>query len=262
MYGAIIGNIAGSIYEGSPATGFTFQILTPSSFLTSDTVLTLAIADALLNKNPIEKTLKEYGKRYPTNYGFKFMNWLSESGYEPYGSFGNGSAMRVSSVPYFCKSEKDVKILSEKSAAVTHDHDEGKKGAYAVSLAIFLALKGSTKEEIRKKVTEATKYDLTRTVEQIRPHHRFNDTCQGSVPEAICAFLDSNDYESAIRNAIYLGGDADTQACIAGAIAEAYYKEIPLKFQEFAQEKMANFPEFIAIIEKFYKKFNYGVKFS
>ena len=262
MYGAIIGDIAGSVYEFRPTSASNFPILTPSSVLTDDTVLTIAISDALLNKLDIAKAIKEYGKRYETSYGLRFAQWLKNDGYEPYNSFGNGSAMRVSSVSYFCKTEKDVKLLSEKSASVTHNHEEGIKGAYAVSLAIFLALKGATKEEIRQKVSKATNYDLSRNVAQIRPTYSFNDTCQGSVPEAICAFLESHDYESSIRNAIYLGGDADTQACISGSIAEAYYKEIPLKFKEFADSKMETFPEFKSVIDKFYKKFNYNVKFS
>jgi ADP-ribosylglycohydrolase len=153
------------------------------------------------------------------------MLWLGSSGIKPYNSLGNGSAMRVSPVAHAYDSEESVLMHAKKSAECTHNHPEGIKGAQATALTIYLARSGADKEDIRRRITERFEYDLERTVDSIRPDYRMNITCPGSVPEAIIAFLDSTDFEDAIRNAVSLGGDADTQAAIAGAIAETYYEE-------------------------------------
>ena len=193
--------------------------------------LTVAVADALLGECNYEHALRTYTRRHPLRgYGGHFLQWAAASRMGPYNSFGNGSAMRVSPVAYAFDSEDDVLREAARTAGCTHNHPEGIKGAQATALAVFLARKGENKESIRRHVSERFGYDLSRTVDEIRPGYAFDVTCQGSVPEAIIAFLDSCSYEDAVRNAISLGGDSDTQACIAGAIAEAHYRDIPAEF--------------------------------
>ena len=239
MLGAILGDICGSVYEFNPVKRYNFPLLTEASAFTDDTVLTLAIADALMNKKDIAKTLREYARYYSwRGYGKRFHDWVWGETDEPYWSFGNGSAMRVSSVGYLYDSLEDVLLNAEKTAEVTHNHPDGIKGAQAVALAIFLARKGASKEEIRHEIETRFRYNLSRTIAEIEKKYYFNETCQGSVPEAIIAFLESDDYESAIRNAIWLKGDADTQACIAGGIAEAFYKATPSHLNHFVYEKL------------------------
>lgn len=230
MYGAIIGDIVGSVFEHAhpPIKTTVFDLFSSRSFFTDDTVLTCAVADAILNHKEYGSTILQYGRAYPgRGYGGRFKRWLFTDPPIPYGSFGNGSAMRVSPVGFAFDTIKSVLLEAEKTAVPTHDHPEGVKGAQATALAVFLARTGSTKEEIRNEISSRFGYDLNRTCDQIRPAYKFDVTCQGSVPEATIAFLDSTDYESAIRLAISLGGDADTLACITGGIAQAFYGVIP-----------------------------------
>jgi len=228
MLGAIVGDIIGSVRENLRIKRKDFNLFPRLSSYTDDTVLTVAVADAILNGKSYGKTIKAYARQHPLRgYGPKFMLWMLSPGIKPYNSLGNGSAMRVSPVSHAYDTEETVLQYAKESAECTHNHPEGIKGAQATSLAIFLARSGADKDEIRKQVTAKFGYDLDRTVDAIRPDYRINLTCPGSVPEAIVSFLDSTDFEDAIRNAVSLGGDADTQAAIAGAIAEAYYKEIP-----------------------------------
>ena len=228
MIGAIAGDIAGSVYETFRTKRKDFSMFTPVSTFTDDTVLTVAVADAILSGGDYGKFIKKYARRHPLRgYGPRFLLWMLKPGGKPYNSLGNGSAMRVSPVAHAFESEKEVLREARKSAECTHNHPEGIKGAEATALAVFLARSGADKESIRSAIETRFGYNLSRTVDEIRPHYSVNLTCQGSVPEAIIAFLDSSSFEDAVRNAVSLGGDADTQACIAGAIAEAHYKTIP-----------------------------------
>lgn len=239
MIGAIAGDIIGSVYERLHTKQKDFRLFTLASTFTDDTVLTIAVADAILTGSDYGHTIKTYARRHPTRgYGSKFMQWMVSSITKPYNSFGNGSAMRVSPVAHAFSLLPEVLEHAKRSAECTHNHPEGIKGAQATALAVYLARHGSDKEDIRAAVEERFGYDLSRTIETIRPGYSFDITCRGSVPESIIAFLDSTSFEDAVRNAVSLGGDADTQACIAGAIAEAYYKEIPLEILQNIRSKM------------------------
>jgi len=227
MIGAIAGDIIGSVYEAHPIKTEDFPLFSPGCRFTDDTVLTVATADSILTGKGYAVAYKEWGRLFPhAGYGGMFRQWLRSDSSEPYNSFGNGSAMRVSPVGFAFDSL--VKVLEEakKSAEVTHNHPEGIKGARAVAAAIYLARTGKSKNEIKEYIETTFDYDLRATLTEIRPHYRFDPTCQGSVPQAIIAFLESSSYEDAVRKAISLGGDTDTQACITGGIAQAYYKTI------------------------------------
>lgn len=239
MLGAIVGDIIGSVRENLRTKRKDFKLFLPISFYTDDTVLTVAVADAILNGKDYAKSIKAYARRHPfRGYGPKFMVWMLSPGYKPYNSLGNGSAMRVSPVAHAYDSVEAVLYHAKESAECTHNHPEGIKGAQAVSLAVFLARKGADKEDIRKEISTRFDYDLARSVEDIRPNYHINLTCPGSVPEAIIAFLDSTSFEDAVRNAVSLGGDADTQAAISGAIAETFYNGIPSSILEKAWAKI------------------------
>lgn len=229
LYGTVFGDIAGSTYEWHPAKDYHFNLLPNNSHFTDDTVMTAAVATWLMteprNSETLIKSLQLFGSLYPyAGYGRNFFNWLRDPKPQPYYSWGNGSAMRVSPCAWIAKSLGEAETLAKKSAEVTHNHPEGIKGAQAVAAAIYMARKGASKKEISDYITATYDYDLTRTISEIKSMgYKFDVSCDGSVPEAIIAFLESNDFEEAIRLAIYLGGDADTQAAIAGSIAEAYY---------------------------------------
>ena len=211
---------------------------------------TLAVADCLLRGKPYAATLRDYGRRYPDRgYGGMFRKWLASDDMGPYQSFGNGSAMRVSPVGFAMGSIDEVLAEAKRSAEVTHDHPEGIKGAQALALAVFLARRGADKETIRGEIAGRFGYDMQRTVAAIRPRYKFDVTCQGSVPEAILAFLDSDDVEHALRLAISLGGDADTLACMAGAVAQAYYKRVPAAIVAEVQVRLT--PELWALTLEF-----------
>lgn len=222
MWGALAGDIIGSVYEGSSVKTEGFPLFSSSSGFTDDTVLTVASAAAILEEKSYESALREYGRRYPSaGYGISFFNWLIADDSGPYYSWGNGSAMRVSPVGLAFENRDLVMREAKKSAAVTHNHPEGIKGAQAVALAIFLARQRQEKEEIRRKIADLFNYDLSRSIETIRPEYTFDVSCQGSVPEALICFFDSSGYKDTVRKAVSLGGDSDTQACIAGAVAHS-----------------------------------------
>ena len=228
MLGAIAGDIIGSVYENVRTKKKDFRLFTPLSIYTDDTVLTVAVADAILKGSDYGLSIRSYARRHPLRgYGHKFLLWMLSPSAGPYNSLGNGSAMRVSPVAHAFRQEEEVLEQAKLSAECTHNHPEGIKGAQATALAIFMARNKADKQDIRESISGRFGYDLSRRVEEIRPAYRINLTCPGSIPEAITAFLDSDDFEDAVRNAVSLGGDADTQAAIAGAIAEAYYGRIP-----------------------------------
>jgi len=227
MLGAIIGDIIGSVYEWDNIKTKDFPLFSEHGFLTDDTVMTIAIADALLKGGEMDDfidSMKKFGRLYPdSGYGDRFDSWLSSDDREPYNSWGNGSAMRVSPCAWFAESLGEAETFAERSAAVTHNHPEGIKGAQATAAAIYLARTGKSKSEIKEYIQSKYGYDLNRTLDKIRPVYRFNETCKKTVPEAIIAFLESTDFEDAIRNAISIGGDSDTIAAITGSIAEAAF---------------------------------------
>jgi len=215
MLGAIAGDMNGAPYERLPIKSKDINILVAE--FTNDTVLTVAIADWILNRTDCAATLKEYARRYHNlPYGGSFRGWFNSDDSQPYYSFGNGSAMRVSPVGFACNSVAEVLDCSRRSAEVTHNHPEGIKGAQATALAVFLAREGRSKEYIRCEIATRFGYPLDRTVDDIRPGYHFDVSCQGSVPEAIISFLDSDSYMDAVKYAISLGGDADTMACMPG----------------------------------------------
>lgn len=228
LIGAICGDIIGSWYEFCATKHRDFELFNSRSGFTDDTVCSIAVADALMNGNDFTGSLTHWCRKYPrAGYGRNFKNWFMQDNPQPYNSWGNGSAMRVSAVGVYANSIDEVLYLAEKSAAVSHNHPEGIKGAQATALAIHLALIGKSKAEIKEQIELRFGYDLNRKYADIQPDYGFDVSCQGSVPEAIIAFLESTDYESAIRMAVAYGGDADTQAAITGGIAAAYYGEIP-----------------------------------
>lgn len=228
MLGAIAGDIIGSVYEAAPVKTTEFPLFSPASRFTDDTVMSVALADALLRDAPYAACMRRWGRRYPdAGYGRAFHAWLMDEAAGPYQSWGNGAAMRVSPVGFACASEAALLEQAARSAAVSHDHPEGIRAAQAIALSIFLARHGEDKGAIRRRITAGFGYNLRRTLAQIRPHYRFDVSCQGSVPESLIAFFESQDYESAVRNAVSLGGDSDTMACIAGGVAQAYYGGVP-----------------------------------
>ena len=228
MFGAIAGDIIGSVYERQNIKSTEFPLFGEDSRFTDDSVLTIAVAHAILDKLDYADTLKLYGRKYPNaGYGGSFRNWIFSSNNNPYNSWGNGSAMRVSPVGWAFNTAEEVLREAEKSAAVTHNHPEGIKGAQSVALAILMARKGEGKESIKQEIESRFGYNLSRRLSEIRPNYQFDVSCQGSVPESIIAFLESESFEDAVRLGVSIGGDSDTIACIAGSIAEAFYKEIP-----------------------------------
>jgi len=231
MIGAIAGDMIGSVYETSPIKTVEFPLFSPESCFTDDTVMTIAMAEVLLADEPYDfvTAMKTWFNRYPhVGYGKTFARWAAHpTDREPYQSWGNGSAMRVSPVAWACASIEEVLRVAAASAAVTHDHPEGIAGAQAVAGCVFLARTGATKAEIRAFAAGIYGARLDRTLASIRPGYGFDVSCRGSVPEAIIAFLEAESVEGALRNAVSLGGDSDTQACIAGAIAEGFYGGVP-----------------------------------
>lgn len=254
MLGAIAGDVIGSVYEGRGIKTKDFPLFRPLSTFTDDTVLTVAVAYAILHDEPYGATLKAFGRRYPhAGYGGNFYRWLWQEDSTPYNSWGNGAAMRVSPVGFAFDARATVLREARRTAVVSHDHPEGVKGAQATALAVLLARRGRPKAEIRDAIGTSFGYDLDRRLAEIRPRYRFDVSCQGSVPESIIAFLEARSVEDAIRGAISLGGDSDTMACIAGAIAEAHYGGVP---EGLAREVRARLPvEFRAVIDAFYERY-------
>lgn len=250
MIGAIIGDVIGSVHEHAATRTTEFPLFTPDSRFTDDTVLTIATADALMSDGDYQRAYRMWGARYPyAGFGKAFRGWLRSAHPRPYQSWGNGSAMRVSPVAFAFDSTADVLAEAERSAVVTHDHPEGIKGAQATALVVYLARQKVSKPQIRAEIAERFGYDLSRSIEEIRPGYAFDVSCQGSVPQAITAFLETENLEAAIRAAISLGGDSDTQAAIAGAAAAAYDQDVP---HELVQKARQGLPaEMIEVLDKF-----------
>ena len=239
MIGAIVGDVIGSYFEHYPTKYTDFELFSENSFFTDDTVLTVAVADWLLRGGDLRTYFHDYVDRYPgAGYGGTFLNWAQCRERDPYGSWGNGSAMRVSPVAYARESLPEVLRLAEQTAAVTHNHPDGILGALAVAGCVFVTRQGGSKEDVRTFVKTEIGYDLSRTIDSIRPFYSFDVSCAGSVPEAITAFLESNSVEHAIRLAISLGGDSDTMACIAAAIAEPFFGGVPDELWLPARERL------------------------
>lgn len=249
ILGAIIGDTVGSIYEFNNHKSVNFPLFDPRCEFTDDSIVTVAVAKWLVTDKEhtfekLEECLVDFGKRYPNpmgGYGGGYIRWLffpqnlksygetepSKSGRHPYNSWGNGSAMRVSAVGWAFDTLEETLEIAKRSAEITHNHPEGIKGAQATAAAIFLARTGKSKQEIKDYIEKTFGYDLSRTCDEIRPKYHFDGSCQGTVPEAMIAFLESKDFESAIRLGVSIGGDTDTLVCITGGIAEAFYKDIP-----------------------------------
>ncbi len=260
LYGAAIGDTIGSKYEFCNIKSKDFPLFSEGCSYTDDTIMTIAVADALLSSNGDKETfskalvaqMQAYGKKYPYpqgGYGGKFAGWLCSNDPKPYNSFGNGSAMRVSPCGIYAVTLEEALSLAEISASVTHNHPEGVKGAKAVAAAIFMAKSGACKEEIKEYV-EGNFYPLNETIDEIRLNYRFNETCQATVPQAITAFIESTNFEDAVRNAVSIGGDTDTVAAITSSIAWVYYyasasQELIAKINSYLPE------EFIKVILSF-----------
>ena len=234
MYGAILGDIIGSPYEFDRGDKTKeFPLFSKRSVFTDDSVMTVAVAEALLDsagksdeeiKNAIAASMRSWGKRYPNaGYGARFIRWLFNEQMGPYNSYGNGSAMRVSSAGWLYDTIEETRRTARLTAEVTHGHPEGIIGAEATASAIFMSRNGASKEEIKDYIVRDFGYDLSRSCDEIRPGYHHVESCQESVPEAVTAFLEGESFEDAVRNAVSLGGDTDTLACIAGSIAEAFY---------------------------------------
>lgn len=254
MIGAVAGDIIGSVYERRQIKTKDFPLFHPDCHFTDDTVLTVAIADAILTGGSYLRSVLEIGRRYPgAGYSSIFSRWLFSENPQPYNSWGNGAAMRVSPVGFACSTENEVLQQAAETAQISHNHPEGIRGAQATALAVFLARTSRDKQQIRQEITDRFGYDLNRTVEEIRPRYSFDVSCQGTVPEAVLAFLDSISYEDAVRNAISLGGDSDTLACITGGIAEAFYGGIPADIRTRVQQYLT--PDLWRVVEEFCQKY-------
>ena len=229
MLGAIIGDIVGSIYEFCNIKSTNFQMFSRFSNFTDDTVMTLAVAKWLIEDEAhtihyLIYCMQELGNRYPNaGYGGRFGMWLEEDNPQPYNSWGNGAGMRVSPVGLYAKTLDEALALAALTASVSHNHPEGVKGAQAIATSVFLCKEGKSKAEIKEYVEKTFDYNLDRTIAEIRPKYEFDESCQGSAPEAIIAFLEGNSFEEVIRLAISLGGDSDTIGAMAGAIAACCY---------------------------------------
>lgn len=254
MFGAIIGDIVGSVYEWDRIKTKTFPFFTDACFFTDDSVCTAAVADILLHDLNPAVTLQAWCRQYPAcSYGGNFRHWIYAESPEPYHSYGNGAAMRVSPAAFLNRNDLTAALAAaDKVTEITHNHPEGMKGARATTHAIWLAFQGKSPEIIRRVIASEYSYDLTQAVDTIRPSYFFDESCQGTVPEAIICALESDSFEDAVRNAISLGGDADTLAAIAGPIAEAMHG-IPDAIQEHAVSRyFTEAPDMLEIIQKLY----------
>lgn len=255
MLGAIVGDIVGSIYEFNNHRSKDFPLFSGGCDFTDDTVLNVAVADCLMNQGSYAEYIKNYTRKYPNRgYGGRFAQWIRFESMEPYNSWGNGSAMRVSAVGFAFDDLEMVMQEAKRSSEVTHNHPEGIKGAQATALAIYMARQGQSKEQIKSAIAKSFSYDLDRTLDEIRPVYQFNESCQETVPEAVIAFLESTDFEDAIRNGISLGGDSDTLTCITGGIAEAFYGGVP---QDIAEKALSYLPKVMReVVEEFRARYN------
>jgi len=254
MIGAIIGDIVGSPYEGRRMkfSDYDFPLFNEKSTFTDDTILTIATAKAILENISYKDAYLELGRKYcDKGYGSAFQIWLNSKDPQPYNSWGNGSAMRVSPVGFLFNDPEKILIEAEKSASVTHDHIEGIMGAQSIALAIYHARNGVNKKEIQKIISEKFGYEFIKNVAFYKANWKFDTTCKRTIPQAMTAFFESDDYESCIRYSVLMGGDTDTIACIAGSLAEAYYKYIP---EEISKEALSRVPdEFLSVIKNFHK---------
>lgn len=260
LLGAIAGDIIGSKYEfmRNAIKIKNFELFPEESGFTDDSVLTIALADSIVNNIPYADNLRKYYRLYPdAGYGLRFREWCEDPSMKAYNSFGNGAAMRISPVGYAYNDIDTIVMKAKEFADVTHNHIEGVKGARATALSIFFARSGYSKQNIKDTIGMMFGYDLDKHVDDIRPTYRFDESCQGTVPQAIISFLDSTDFEDAIRNAVSLGGDADTLACITGSIAQAYYGEVPKHIVDKVYEKLDD--RIIGVMEAFDKYID-GVK--
>ncbi len=258
MYGAILGDIIGSVYEWDNIKTKDFPLLIPQSRFTDDSAMTVAVAEALLDalgkdraarRDAVIRSMQKWGRRYPNaGYGGRFYDWLYDRHPHPYNSWGNGSAMRVSSAGWLYDTLEETLQAAEDTAIVTHNHPEGIKGAQCVAAVIFLLRNGKTKEEIRTFVTDTFGYDLSRTCDEIRPGYKFDVSCQGTVPQAVTAFLEGTGFEDVIRTAVSLGGDCDTLTCIAGGMAEAMYG-VPEELKEECRKRLK--PDMVKVLDRF-----------
>jgi ADP-ribosyl-[dinitrogen reductase] hydrolase len=254
LIGTIAGDMIGAPYERMKAAKLIGMPLFNRRFsFSDDTVMTIATASKLVNNSDYTTEYQRFGRKYPNRgYGGMFMQWIKNDHPEPYNSYGNGSGMRVSPVAYFFETLEEVLAEAEASASVTHNHPEGIKGAQAIAAAVFMARKGHSKAEIKAFIEERFEYNLNRTLDEIRPTYTFDVTCQGSVPEAIIAFLESADFEDCVRLAISIGGDTDTIAAMAGGIAEAFYGGVPSHIYD---EVVSRLPEeMIKVLSDFAEK--------
>ena len=256
MIGAISGDVIGSVHEGALAKAKDFPLFVPHSTFTDDTVLTVAVACAIREGADFSTSIRRWGRRYPhAAYGAWFRDWLFREDAAPYNSFGNGSAMRVAAVGWAFDDLDVVLREATKSAEVTHNHPEGIKGAQAVAAAILVARTGQTKDQIAALLADRFGYDCSMGLTTLQRRGGFDVTCQGTVPAAAVAFLQSTDFEDAVRNAVSFGGDADTLACIAGAMAEAHYGGVPPEIQAEVLSRLD--PELRAEVRAFARM--YGV---
>ncbi len=257
MIGAIVGDMVGSVYERRPIKRIDFPLFQPACRFTDDTVMTVAVAQALVRDQPYVQALQELGRRHPhAGYGASFSQWLKQDQPQPYHSWGNGAAMRVSPVGWAFDSPEQVLRQARLTAEISHNHPEGIKGAQATALAVYLARRQFDKPAIKTEISRRFGYDLDRRIMDIRPDYRFDVSCQGSVPEAIIAFLESESFEDAVRLAVSLGGDSDTLACIAGAMAEPFYGGVPKHIWEDAQWRLT--PDLTEIVDAFCRRFGCG----
>lgn len=265
MYGAILGDIIGSPFEFDQGDKTkTFKLFSPGANFTDDSVMTIAVAEALMKvgiegdvddirKNVVD-SMQDWGNRYPNaGYGGNFRRWLHKPNPEPYGSYGNGSAMRVSAAGWLYETLERTREVAKATADVTHNHPEGIKGAEATASCIYMARHGASKEEIKAYVEKEFAYNLDRTLDEIRPTYHHVESCQESVPQAIIAFLESTDFEDAIRGVISIGGDTDTLAAITGSIAEAFYG-VPMELQEECRMRISS--EMIKVLDAFDQRLN------
>ena len=254
MIGAIAGDVIGSIYEGGNAISPSFVLFDDDCRFTDDTVLSVAVADWLMHGGSLAAKFHDYYHRYPhAGYGGRFIHWAHHRHVTPYNSLGNGSAMRVSPVGFACDTLKETLKKAEESAVVTHNHPEGIRGAQAVAAAIFLARNGSSKEAIRDYLTSTFGYSLTASFADLHAQADFSVTCQATVPRGIIAFLTADSFEETVRNAVSLGGDTDTVGCMAGGIAEAYYKQIPAEITDAVIDVLDDF--LMETVIEFYERF-------
>ena len=254
MIGAIAGDVIGSAHEGGGFKAYDFALFSEDSRFTDDTAMTVAIALARLEGKGYADAMREVGRRYPmAGYGMSFQRWVLSPDMGPYNSWGNGAAMRVSPIGFSGATEEEVLGEARRTAEVSHDHPEGIKGAQAIALAIYYARAGEDKEAIKRMAQERFGYDLSRTVDEIRPGYTFDVSCQGSVPESIICFLDGSDFESTVRNAVSLGGDTDTMACMAGGIAQAFYGVMPPDIAGPVRERLPD--EFLDVVYRFNERF-------